>query len=136
MDVAGEPEARRVARAKRLAEQQRRIAEQVAAQQAAAVAEAAAKEQRGSIRDQLKPRIEQWQAGKKVRASNTGLCIMQYTAGPRLACDNAFAMLFQADTVKSSGIKPHGPRVCPRQGRVLVIHLPSPWGAFALTQTC
>lgn len=70
VDVAGEPEARRVARAKRLAEQQRRIAEQVAAQQAAAVAEAAAKEQRGSIRDQLKPRIEQWQAGKKVRASN------------------------------------------------------------------
>lgn len=66
VDVAGEPEARRVARAKRLAEQQRRIAEQVAAQQAAAVAEAAAKEQRGSIRDQLKPRIEQWQAGKKV----------------------------------------------------------------------
>ncbi|KAK9836583.1 hypothetical protein WJX74_003588 [Apatococcus lobatus] len=65
VDVAGEPEARRVARARRLAEQQRRIAEQVASQQAAAVAEAAAKEQRGSIRDQLKPRIEQWQAGKK-----------------------------------------------------------------------
>ena len=67
MDVAGEPEARRVARARRLAEQQRRIAEQVASQQAAAIAEATAKEQRGSIRDQLKPRIEQWQAGKKVR---------------------------------------------------------------------
>ena len=66
VDVAGEPEARRLARAKRLAEQRRRVAEQVAAQQAAVAAQEAAKEERGSIRDQLKPRIDQWQAGKKV----------------------------------------------------------------------
>ena len=66
VDVAGEPEARRIARARRLAEQKRKIAEQVAAQQAAEAEKEAAKEQRGSIRDDLKPRIEQWQAGKKV----------------------------------------------------------------------
>lgn len=96
IDVAGEPEARRVARAKRLAEQQRRIAEQVAAQQAAAVAEAAAKEQRGSIRDQLKPRIEQWQAGKKVRASKLNLVSCNLLQAHSPALDIAFAPLWFA----------------------------------------
>ncbi len=66
VDVAGEPEARRIARARRLAEQARRIAEQVAAQQAAEAEKEAAKDQRGDIREQLKPRIEVWQTGKKV----------------------------------------------------------------------
>ncbi|KAK9820200.1 hypothetical protein WJX72_007422 [[Myrmecia] bisecta] len=65
VDVAGEPEARKEARARRLAEMRERMQAQLAEKQARDEEEAALSAAKGDLRDQYQARMDAWLSGKK-----------------------------------------------------------------------
>lgn len=75
-DYAGEPELRKQLREKRLREMHQRMQSQLAEKQARDSAESSEKEQKVDLRNRVvKPKIEAWQQGKKVKEHSVWLLV-------------------------------------------------------------